>query len=130
MTTPRELLEYLTENYSAFREPMLLEIGIHTQIKSAVGDVFTEKVIRKVLGKYTNSAAYNSAVVQNLDWDLRRVNLDGSSGSLVSDASKRHHIGKFLRALERKEKKEDVSHYAEWREQAIEWLAEQEAQEP
>jgi len=122
MSTPRKLLEYLTENYSVFFEPMLLEIGIHAQIKNAVGDVFPEKVIHKVLGQYTNSAAYNSAVVQNLDWELRRVNLDGTAGSLVSEASKRYHVHKFLLRLERKEKAEDVSHYAKLRTQAIEWL--------
>jgi len=51
ISTPRKLLEYLAENYSAFSEPMLLEIGIHNQIKETVGDVFAEKVIRNVLGK-------------------------------------------------------------------------------
>jgi len=81
MSTPRKLLEYLTENHTVFSEPMLLEIGIHNQIKAAVGDEFTEKVIAKLLASYTQSAKYNSAVVKSLDWDFQRVNLDGSAGS-------------------------------------------------
>ena len=124
MTSPRKLLEYLTENYSVFHEPTLLEIGIHKQIMDAVGDAFTEKAIQKLLSSYTQSAKYNASVVKCLDWGLHRSNLDGSVGSLVSDESKRHHVNKFLAALERKEQKEDVSHYADLREQALEWQGE------
>jgi len=125
MTTPTKLLEYLTENYSSFSQPTLLEIGIHDQIKAAVGDSFTEKTIQKLLARYTQSARYNASVIEYLDWECHRSNLDGSAGSPVSSESKRHHVGKFLKALERKALKEDVSHYAELREQAIEWLEEQ-----
>ena len=122
MTSPRKLLEYLETNYSVFAEPTLLEIGIHEQIKEAVGDAFTEKTISKLLSTYTQSAKYNASLVEYLDFDLYRSNLDGSAGALVTDESKRHHVNKFLVALKRKELKEDVSHYADLREQAVEWL--------
>lgn len=124
MSSPRRLLEYLTEKYSVFSEPTLLEIGIHVQIKSAVGDAFTEKTIRKLLSSYGQSAKYNASVVAHLDWELFRSNLDGSEGTLVTDEAKRHHVNKFLAALKRKELKEDVSQYAELRKQALEWLGE------
>ena len=38
--------------------------------------------------------------------------------------SKRHHVDEFLASLKRKELKENVSHYADLREQALEWLGE------
>ena len=122
MTSPRRLLEYLTDNFSVFADPTLLEIGIHEQIQDAVGDAFTEKTIQKLLSSYCSSAKYNALVIAHLDRKLYRANLDGSSGSSVSKESKRHHVNKFLTALKRKELKEDVSHYADLREQAIEWL--------
>ncbi|NRQ22735.1 ProQ/FINO family protein [Marinobacterium sp. xm-m-312] len=125
MSSPKKLLEHLTENYSVFYEPTLLEIGIHAQIKRAVGDAFTEKSIQKLLTSYTQSAKYNASVVKHLDWELRRSNLDGSDGTVVSVDSKRHHVVKFLAALKRKEQKEDVSHYVDLREQALRWLDEE-----
>ena len=127
MSTPRQLLYFLTENYSVFYEPTLLEIGIHEQIKDAVGDAFSEKTISKLMGNYTNCVKYNASVVEHLDFELHRVNLDGSAGSLVSDESKRHHVKKFLAALKHKELKKDVSRYADLREQAVEWVEEQSA---
>lgn len=122
MTSPRRLLDYLTDNFSIFSYPTLLEIGIHEQIKDVVGDAFTEKTIQRFLSSYCSSAKYNALVISHLYRKLYRVNLDGSTGSLVSKASKRHHVTKFLAALKRKELKEDVSHYSDLRDQAIEWL--------
>jgi ProP effector len=106
--SPRALLKQLQQQFPAFRNCLLLEIGIDKQLLSRMPDL-NRKLMRAALGIHTGSMRYLRA----MEKATVRYDLDGKAGAEVTDTHRQHAKEllqqRFKKEAERKKAERDAA---------------------